>query len=48
MAEVSIDCTDTAVASGTFGAKCSANVDGTVVLTVGITVGIEGRGWPIS
>ena len=38
--EISLEVIDTAVANTPFGAKCSANVEGIVVLTVGITVGM--------
>ena len=41
VAEVSLDVIDTAVVNTPFGAKCSASVEGTIVLTVVITVGIE-------
>ena len=39
MAEVVNDVTGTTVASGSFGANYSARVEGTVVVTMGITVG---------
>ena len=42
MADVSIDCTETAVSSIYFGAKCSTNAEGTAALTIGMAVGIEG------
>ena len=39
--EISLEVIDTAVANTPFGAKFSANVEGTAVLTVGIIVGME-------
>ena len=41
VAEMSLEVIDTAVSNTPFGAKCSANVEGRTVLTVGITVGME-------
>ena len=39
--EISLDVIDTAVANNPFGAKCSANVEGTTAVTIGMTVGME-------
>ena len=39
--EVVDEVTGTAVANGTFGAKSSARVEGTTVVTMGITVGFS-------
>ena len=40
VAEVSIDCTDTAIASTPLGAKSSSCVEGTTILTMGMIVRI--------
>lgn len=39
--EMSLQVIDTAVANTSFGAKCPTYVEGTTVLTVGITVGMQ-------
>ena len=41
VAEVVDDVTSTAVASGYFGANSSVRVEGTTVVTMGITVGVS-------
>lgn len=40
VAEMYLEVIDSAVANTPCGSKCSANVEGIVVLTIGITVGI--------